>query len=177
VSLVRRFTGLGQFATFLESRGAVMVPTGRLAIVATAGLLANNIRRMHGDHALPDLAPATQEDRVAKGYTPNDPLKRDGRLLRDSVEEEVGPDYAAAGSPELVALYSEFGFHNARTGTDVPPRQTYRLGLEETAAPAMSIMQAILGVQLGFSDIAAVAPAISGVASSASHTALISELP
>jgi phage gpG-like protein len=177
VSLVRRFAGLGQLATFLESRAAVMVPTGRLAMVATADLLFKKVRGLHGDHVLPDLAPATQQDRVDKGFTPNDPLKRDGRLLRDSVEQEVGPDYAAVGSPELVALYHEFGFHNARTGTDVPPRQVYRLGLEEIAAPAMSIMQAILGVQLGFSDIAAVAPAISGVASSASHSALISELP
>lgn len=62
-----------------------------------------------------ELAESTQKDRVNKGYTPDDPLLRDG-TLRDSIEVEAAPMEAVIGSKLDIAAYQEFG-----TAT-VPPR-------------------------------------------------------
>lgn len=62
-----------------------------------------------------ELADSTKKDRVNKGYTPDDPLLRDG-TLRDSIEVEIAPLEAVIGSKEDIAAYQEFG-----TAT-IPPR-------------------------------------------------------
>ena len=146
----RKFLGLKSFATFLGERAEIMVPTGQLALVSIATALKSSTRSSYGDQSLPDLSEATQADRVAKGYSPNQPLYRDGALLRDSVEEMVGPGFAAVGSSQPVAVYQEFGFVNARTGKAVPPRPAFRLGFEKAAARIMAIAEDLIGVALGF---------------------------
>lgn len=61
------------------------------------------------------LAESTMADRVAKGYTPDDPLLRDGKM-RDSVSNEVASLEAVVGSDSDIAVYQELG-------TDkIPPR-------------------------------------------------------
>lgn len=62
-----------------------------------------------------ELADCTKEDRVRKGYTPDDPLLRDG-TLRDSIEVETSAMEAVVGSKMEIAAYQEFG-----TAT-IPPR-------------------------------------------------------
>lgn len=153
MSLVRVFGSIGQFAEFLETRREVMIPIGKLAIRQATDVLAKKTKAQFGSHALAELSEATQADRIAKGFTPNDPLKRDGSMLRDSVEEEAGEGYAAVGSPEPVAGYQEFGYLNARTGRPVPPRPAFKMGLEESAAPIMAIIEAMVGATLGMTEV------------------------
>lgn len=148
----RTFAGLRSFQHFLEERAEIMIPTGQLALASIAETLKASTKNAYGDKALPDLAEATQDDRVAKGFSPNQPLYRDGSLLRDAVESELGPNFAAVGSNEPIAVYHEFGFVNARTGKAVPPRPAFRLGLEKAAGRIVGIIENMVGVQLGFAS-------------------------
>src|SRR5438270_79801 len=89
-------------------------------------LIFEHAFEMYGENPpLADLAPATQADRVKRGYTPNDPLLRNGALLRAQVTKQVkrvvrrgaiDESSAGAGSPEKINLYHELGYMNARTG-------------------------------------------------------------
>ncbi len=63
----------------------------------------------------PDLAEATVEDRIAQGYSPDEPLLREGDL-RDSIEHEVGILEAVIGSKSLIAMWQELGTEH------IPPR-------------------------------------------------------
>lgn len=62
------------------------------------------------------LAEATQAERARLGFTPDDPLLRDGTLIRDSIKHEVAGHEAVIGSTEEVAAYQEFGTNR------IPPR-------------------------------------------------------
>jgi hypothetical protein len=146
----RRFRSLREYARFLEKQAAVAIPVGQLALGATSDILGKNVRREYGDQVLPELAEATQIDRVAHGYTANDPLLRDGSLLRDSVETSVGPGWASAHTDEPIALYHEFGYFNVRANQMVVPRQAWRVAMEESIAPIREIVQRLTGIILGF---------------------------
>ena len=61
------------------------------------------------------LAESTQADRVAKGYTANDPLLRTGEL-RDSIGHQVGGLEAVVGSTSDIMVYQELGTER------IPPR-------------------------------------------------------
>lgn len=149
-ALVKVFEGLGAFAEFIERRPLVMIPTGALVVGETARILVREVKKGYGDHLLPELAQATQDDRVAKGFTPNDPLLRDGKLLRDSTEMRIGPDFAAAGTSEPVAGYQEFGYFNVRAKKYVVARPVYKYAIERAAAQVVKLVEESLEVQLGF---------------------------
>lgn len=153
--ITRKFASLAHMAEFLEGQTAMMVPTGQLAIAATQDVLLRNVKAMYGNEHLAELAEATQADREAKGYTANDPLLRDGALLRDSLEVDRGPNYVAVGSSEPVAMYHEYGYINARTGKPVPPRAAFREGLRNATPEAIEIAQEITGVNLGVAPLSA----------------------
>lgn len=55
-----------------------------------------------------ELADATKEDRVAKGFTENDPLLRTGDL-RDSIERETSDWEGTVGSTSEIMPFHEFG--------------------------------------------------------------------
>jgi HK97 gp10 family phage protein len=61
------------------------------------------------------LAESTVEDRVRKGYTPNDPELRSG-ALRESISREVSGREAVVGSDSEVMVYQEMGT------SKMPPR-------------------------------------------------------
>ena len=61
------------------------------------------------------LAASTVEQREALGYTPDDPLLRDG-TLRDSIEHKVEGREAHIGSDLDIALWQELGTEH------IPPR-------------------------------------------------------
>lgn len=71
----------------------------------------------------PELAPATKEDRLRKGFTENDPLLRSGDL-RDSMQREVHDFDAVVGSTDPVMLYQELGT------TRIPPRPVLGIALQ-----------------------------------------------
>ncbi|MGJ7529856.1 hypothetical protein [Variovorax sp. GB1P17] len=62
-----------------------------------------------------NLAPATIDDRLRKGFTPDDPLERTGGL-RGSYSHQATGDTAVVGSPSEIALYMEQGT------SKMPPR-------------------------------------------------------
>lgn len=55
-----------------------------------------------------ELTEGTQEDRVRKEYTPNDPLLRDG-TLRESISHSVHGKTVSIGSTNEIMPYHEFG--------------------------------------------------------------------
>lgn len=153
MSALREFAGLGSFARFLDERAAEMT-VGKAAIgEAAAHVLRKAVRRGYGSHALASLAPATQADRIKKGYTPNDPLLRDGSLLRDSTEMLVGEDFAGVGSAQPIAAYHEHGYMNVRAGHSVPPRPVYKNALEEAAPAIVKIIEENIGFDLGLVSV------------------------
>lgn len=58
--------------------------------------------------AWPELAQATKDDRVAKGFTENDPLLRSGHL-RDEIVSERDAQSVTVGSEDPVMAYQELG--------------------------------------------------------------------
>lgn len=71
----------------------------------------------------PELADATKEDRVAKGFTENDPLLRSGEL-RDSLKREVDHLEATVGSTSDIMLFQELGTSH------IPPRPVLGIALQ-----------------------------------------------
>jgi phage gpG-like protein len=65
--------------------------------------------------AWPQLADATVEDRIAQGYSANEPLLREGSL-RSSISHEVKGLEAVIGSTSDIAVYQELGTEK------IPPR-------------------------------------------------------
>lgn len=65
--------------------------------------------------AWPELAESTKADRVAQGFSENDPLLRTGKL-RDSISHQVDGLEAVIGSDSDVAVWQELGTKN------IPPR-------------------------------------------------------
>jgi hypothetical protein len=150
VAHTRFFEGLDAFAKFIEERPLVIIPTGALVKAGARKVLEQNVRDGYGKHSLAELAQATQDDRVSKGYSPDDPLLRDGSLLRDSTEGEIGPEFVAVHTAEPIAGYHEFGYYNVRAGHDVPARPVYKEALEKTLPTVEELIEEALGVQLGF---------------------------
>lgn len=72
--------------------------------------------------AWPELAEATKEDRVAKGFTENDPLLRTGGL-RDSIVSEKDATSVTVGSEDPVMAYQELGT------AKIPPRPVLGIAL------------------------------------------------
>jgi hypothetical protein len=90
--------------------------------------IVKTVQDTHGDVGkLRSLEPSTQQSRSEQGYTPNEPLLRDGSL-RNSYTHEVmkNPDgdgpALVIGSPEDIALWQELGFYNKPAGVYVSPR-------------------------------------------------------
>jgi phage gpG-like protein len=115
-------------------------------------VLERNVRGIYGKRKyLKPLAMATQADRVRKGYTPNDPLLRDGRLLRDNVQAytdegvttsgDIDKIKIGVGTHEIINAYHEHGYVNARTGRPVPPRPVFRIGAEMSEQEIMRIVK------------------------------------
>lgn len=152
MSLTREFASLGSFSRFLNERVAAIEIGGAAISAEVATTLHRSVKKMYGDKVLPELAQATQDDRSAKGFSADDPLLRDGKLIRDSIEWAVGEDFAAVGTSEPIAAYHEFGYLNKRTGQPVPPRPAFKIGFEEAAPAVIGIMERNLGHALGFTD-------------------------
>jgi phage gpG-like protein len=118
---VKEFSSLGAFGEHLLRRAA------ETALVLHEGLelVAKHVERKAvekiGEYQDPvgpfsgwaPLAQATIDDRIAKGFTPDEPLLRTGDL-RDSIQHEVVGLEAVIGSTLEIAKYQEYG--------TIPPR-------------------------------------------------------
>lgn len=147
----KHFGSLEQFARFIENIALKQQGVATIAADVAAHALHKNALKIYGDSTkLAPLAQATQDDRVAKGYSPNDPLLRTGELLKDSLEMGHEGPVAGIGSAEPVHMYHEYGYVNARTGRAVPPRPVFREAMVESAPEIGEILQQVVGASLGF---------------------------
>src|SRR5580700_3121910 len=104
-----KLDSLGALADILEVRSKAAIAATRTALKEGAELVKTAAQECIGSYqpaksdvpAWAPLSPATQEDRVAKGFTPDDPLLRSGEL-RNSIETRPIGDEAV-----LVGVFDE----------------------------------------------------------------------
>ena len=112
----RLFASPGHLARFLAALPQEIAEAQQKGLEQAAKLIEREAKAEIGIYQGPagpfaawrPLAQATREDRVRKGYTPNDPLLRTGDL-RDSITHEVGEREAVIGSDNQIAVYQELG--------------------------------------------------------------------
>lgn len=117
------FGSLGDLARHLMQETVGGLTNTQHGLKAAAELLEREAKAEFGTYqqavgpfeAWPDLADATKADRVAKGFTENDPLLRSGGL-RDSIQHEVEEWEAIIGSEDPIMLFQELGTER------IPPR-------------------------------------------------------
>ena len=120
---MQEFQSFGLFGKHLAKVAAIGESVTHEAAKAGAQHIANAAKDRIGEYqdatgpypAWVNLAPATVLDRIAKGFSPDDPLLRSGEL-RDSIKVVAEGNVAGAVSDDMVALYQEMG-----TAT-IPPR-------------------------------------------------------
>lgn len=120
---MREFNSFGTFARHLKVTAALGEEVTHHITETAANIVKKDAKNRIGTYqdrsgnfaAWEPLAESTVADRVAKGYTPNDPLLREG-VLRDSIEAETHGNEAVVGSTDEVALYQEVGTEH------IPPR-------------------------------------------------------
>jgi hypothetical protein len=123
---------LNDLALLFERLVVVEVPVWSAAVEAISIEVFNRVEAVYGDRSkLTDLTAMTQQDRTDLGFTPNDPLLRDGTLLKDAVEREHLGMEAVIGTPEIVELYHDRGYIDARNGVSVVPRPVFPIGLAD----------------------------------------------
>ncbi len=116
------------------------------AVISESIGVAAHIVKKHVDEAfgdktkLAELSPYTVAERESLGYSPDEPLLRDGSLLRDKVELEHHGFESGVGSAEPIQVYSEMGWVNSRTGRSVPPRAVFRIALHESEPKIMAVI-------------------------------------
>lgn len=120
---MQEFQSFGLFGKHLAKVAAIGEAVTHEAAKAGAQHIANDAKARIGEYqdavgpypAWANLAPATVQDRIAKGFTPDDPLLRTGEL-QESIQVVAEGNTAGAVSDDMVALYQEMG-----TAT-IPPR-------------------------------------------------------
>jgi len=120
---LKEFSSFGSFAVHLVEREVVTVATLHMGLKRVAAAIEKTAKEEIGEYqpevppfpAWAPLAESTIDNRVAQGYSPDEPLLRTGDL-RDSISHQVEGLEAAIGSDSEIALYQELG-----TKT-IPPR-------------------------------------------------------
>jgi len=143
----KTLASFSELANVLETRAVAAVAAARAALTEGAQLVKKTAQEKIGEYqpaagdlpAWAPLSPVTQADRVAKGFSPDNPLLRTG-ALRDSIEiRPVTEDDVLVGvfDPEMetIAGAMEYGYYNVRAQTPVPPRSFIRGSAFELARP------------------------------------------
>lgn len=120
---MREFDSCAEFARYLTRLAANGAAVEHRAAKAAGKLIQAEAQHRIGEYqdgigpfnAWSNLAEATVQDRLSKGYTPDDPLLREGDL-RASIAVTAQAETVVVGSPSEIALYQD-------VGTDtIPPR-------------------------------------------------------
>lgn len=110
---------LPQFAGLLMHIANTLPAARHHALNAAGQIVEDEARRLIGTYdynpTWPELADATKEDRVAQGFSENEPLLRTGEL-RDSIHHVVVGDTVHVGSDNDKAVWQELGT------VHIPPR-------------------------------------------------------
>ena len=120
---MKQFDSLAGFASHLVKTAALGGVVSHHIVKRAGEIIQHDAQSRIGSYqdggggfpAWANLAPATIEDRIRKGFTPEDPLLRTGEM-RDSIEVEAHAHEAVVGTADVIALYQEQG-----TST-IPPR-------------------------------------------------------
>lgn len=139
---MREFTSLGSFGAYLLEAAAREAVALEVGLKKAAEHVEKVARAEFGEYqaavgsfpAWAELAPATKADRVAQGFSENDPLLRTGEL-RDSIGNRVSGLEAEIGSDDDVMVYQELGTET------IPPRPV----LGPAAVRSEKAIQRILG--------------------------------
>lgn len=129
--MTRVFTPLG-FAGFLTMLAHGLSVPRHEGLKRAALIVEKEAKRVIGtyDYGWPQLAASTQEDRVHKGFTANDPLLRTGEM-RDSIAHTVLEREAHVGSDEEKAVWQELG-------TDRIPARSFLAGAAMRKGPEVA---------------------------------------
>jgi len=120
---MREFQSFGAFGRHLMATAAIGEEVTHHIAEKSAEIIKKDAQARIGEYqgytgpfnSWAPLAEATVADRVAQGFTPDDPLLRTGEL-RESIEAVAKGGEAVVGSTSDIALYQELG-------TDkIPPR-------------------------------------------------------
>jgi hypothetical protein len=120
---MKEFESFGEFASFLVKTAAMGEAVSEHALKQAATIIKEEAQDRIGSYqdaigpygAWANLAPSTIDDRIRKGFTPDDPLLRTGEM-RASIEAVAHGSEAVVATPDVVALYQD-------QGTDrIPPR-------------------------------------------------------
>lgn len=138
---MREFKSMGDFAQFLGAMPAKLERVGNLGLRAAAGVIQYEAQHEIGTYqaqagsypAWPQLAERTQRERVALGFTPNDPLLRTGELA-DSIGITTTFNEAVVGSDKDEAVYQELGTRH------IPPRSFLGRAAFRKAATAVEVI-------------------------------------
>lgn len=120
---MRDFNDFGAFAQHLAAVAQRIEAAEHPALEKAAVMVEKRAKDKIGHYqdkagpfaAWAPLAESTKQDRVRKGFNPDDPLLRTGKL-RDSIKHHVDGHEACIGSDEDIAVWQEFGTHK------IPPR-------------------------------------------------------
>jgi hypothetical protein len=145
----RVFGSMGQFAHFLEG----LALTAELPVIeaarATSHVLYEHVYKNFGDVSkLQPLAQSTMDERTALGFSADEPLLRDGKLLRASVERFHELLIAAVGSSEPIMRYHEDGY-TTQHGAVVPARPVFEIAMNEMGPEIEAILEIAAGAILG----------------------------
>lgn len=113
---------LAGFATLTTGMAAKLDKIQRDCLESGAKVLEKEAKRVLGtyDYGWMQLADATKEDRISRGYTPNEPGLREGDM-RDSIEHVVvNAHEAQIGSNDDKMLWFDIGTPNQ------PPRPVFQ---------------------------------------------------
>ncbi|MCM2537994.1 hypothetical protein [Burkholderia glumae] len=121
---MKQFNSFASFATHLAQTAAAPAIALHHGLEAVAEKIEKTAQAEIGTYqgavgpfpAWPQLAADTQAERVALGFTANEPLLRSGQL-RASYEHQVRGYEAIIGSKSDIALWQELG-----TSRGIPPR-------------------------------------------------------
>ena len=151
---MKEFKSLADFSKYL---GKIIEqgPKRKLAILEAVGqLIEDKAKKKIGVYqaqagiyeAWAPLADSTIQDRIRKGFTPDDPLLRSGEL-RDSIHHgiwEVTPDTVFIGSSSDIMIYQELGT------ITIPPRSVLAAAAFESKVDILRLIKS--GAEAWFGD-------------------------
>lgn len=120
---MREFQSFGAFGRHLLATAAIGEEVTHHITKEAAEIVQKDAQKRIGEYqdstgpfnTWAPLAEATVADRVANGFSPDEPLLRTGEL-RESIEVEAQGDKAVVGSRSDIAMYQELGT------SKIPPR-------------------------------------------------------
>ena len=148
---MKDFADIASFLAHMSGVAARAVVAGHAGVERAAEAIEAEARREIGTYqdeappfgAWPELADYTKADRVARGYTANDPGLRSGEM-RDSIGHVVQGETAAVGSSDDKLVWFELGTVNQ------PPRSVLGMAaVHETDRTVDGIASAVVRVIAG----------------------------